>query len=51
MKCLQMFLVAATNHHHLLDPAIWRRFDISILLEEPNEMQRQKIINNSLQDF
>mgnify|MGYP002551061217 FL=1 len=46
-----VFLVAATNHHHLLDPAIWRRFDISILLEEPNEMQRQKIINNSLQDF
>ncbi|MBC8543846.1 AAA family ATPase [Bianquea renquensis] len=46
-----IFLVAATNHHHLLDPAIWRRFDISILLEEPNEMQRQKIIENSLQDF
>ena len=46
-----VFLVAATNHHHLLDPAIWRRFDIPILLEEPNEMQRQKIINNSLQDF
>lgn len=46
-----VFLVAATNHHHLLDPAIWRRFDISILLEEPNEMQRQKIIENSLQDF
>lgn len=46
-----VFLVAATNHHHLLDPAIWRRFNISILLDEPNEMQRQKIIENSLQDF
>ena len=46
-----VFLVAATNHHHLLDPAIWRRFDISILLEEPDEMQRKKMIEKSLQDF
>lgn len=46
-----VFLVAATNHHHLLDPAIWRRFDISILLEKPNEIQRERIIGNSLQDF
>lgn len=46
-----VFLVAATNHHHLLDPAIWRRFDISILLDEPNEMQRQQMIEKSLQDF
>ncbi len=50
-----VFLVAATNHHHLLDPAIWRRFDISILIEEPNEQQREKIIagaiNNYLKDF
>jgi SpoVK/Ycf46/Vps4 family AAA+-type ATPase len=46
-----VFLVAATNHHHLLDPAIWRRFDISILLEEPNEVQREKIISNALSDY
>jgi len=50
-----VFLVAATNHHHLLDPAIWRRFDISILIEEPNEQQREKIIagaiNHYLKDF
>ena len=25
-------LVAATNHHHLLDPAIWRRFDVALQL-------------------
>ncbi len=43
-----VFLVAATNHHHLLDPAIWRRFDISILLEEPNESQREKIVSSAL---
>ncbi|MDO5351878.1 MAG: AAA family ATPase [Succinatimonas sp.] len=46
-----VFLVAATNHQHLLDPAIWRRFDISILLEEPDEMQRKKLIEKSLQGF
>lgn len=39
-----VFLVAATNHHHLLDPAIWRRFNSSILLELPTYVQRQRII-------
>jgi len=39
-----VFLVAATNHHHLLDPAIWRRFNTSILLEFPNSKQREAII-------
>lgn len=41
-----VFLVAATNHQHLLDPAIWRRFNSSILLELPNKEQRIKMINN-----
>lgn len=40
-----VFLVAATNHHHLLDPAIWRRFNSSILLELPTVEQRTQIIN------
>lgn len=39
-----VFLVAATNHHHLLDPAIWRRFNSSILLELPTKEQRIQII-------
>jgi SpoVK/Ycf46/Vps4 family AAA+-type ATPase len=39
-----VFLVAATNHHHLLDPAIWRRFNSSILLELPNLEQRTQMI-------
>jgi SpoVK/Ycf46/Vps4 family AAA+-type ATPase len=30
-------LVAATNHHELLDPAIWRRFSKVIKLEKPSE--------------
>jgi len=46
-----VLLVAATNHHHLLDPAIWRRFNVSILLELPTEKQRMEIINNSLQNI
>jgi SpoVK/Ycf46/Vps4 family AAA+-type ATPase len=29
-------LIAATNHGELLDPAIWRRFDIEITFEIPN---------------
>lgn len=40
-----VFLVAATNHHHLLDPAIWRRFNSSILLELPNIDQRTQMID------
>ena len=40
-----VFLVAATNHHHLLDPAIWRRFNSSIFLDLPDEAQRKDIIN------
>ena len=30
-------LIAATNHHELLDPAIWRRFTKVLRLEKPNE--------------
>jgi SpoVK/Ycf46/Vps4 family AAA+-type ATPase len=45
-----VFLVAATNHHHLLDPAIWRRFNTSVLLELPNAAQRETIINRFLND-
>jgi SpoVK/Ycf46/Vps4 family AAA+-type ATPase len=41
---VNVFLVAATNHHHLLDPAIWRRFNISILLKQPGIKQRETII-------
>ena len=40
-----VFLVAATNHHHLLDPAIWRRFNTSILLDLPDGSQREAIID------
>lgn len=39
-----VFLIAATNHHHLLDSAIWRRFNSSILMELPNLNQRNQMI-------
>jgi len=45
-----VFLVAATNHHHLLDSAIWRRFNTSILLELPNAQQRGEIIKRFLEE-
>lgn len=47
---VNVFLVAATNHHHLLDPAIWRRFDTSILLELPNAQQRESIITKFINE-
>lgn len=37
-------LVAATNHAHLLDEAIWRRFDKIIKLDLPNTELRKELI-------
>lgn len=33
-------LLAATNHEHLLDPAVWRRFTHRIRISEPDEAAR-----------
>lgn len=38
-------LLAATNHQHILDSAIWRRFDDVIYFEVPDENSRMKLIN------
>lgn len=46
-----IFLIAATNHQHLLDPAIWRRFEVTIMMELPTQEQREKIILSSIQKF
>lgn len=40
----QVLLIAATNHEQLLDAAIWRRFETTILLDYPNDNQRRHII-------
>ncbi len=43
-------LIAATNHHELLDPAIWRRFSTVITLEIPQKEEIKKLISSLLQN-
>jgi SpoVK/Ycf46/Vps4 family AAA+-type ATPase len=40
-ECL---LVAATNHAHVLDPAIWRRFDIVWEISPPSDSVRLQLL-------
>lgn len=44
-------LVAATNHHQLLDPAVWRRFSNIILLDKPKEDEREEYIRRLLSGY
>jgi len=46
-----VFLIAATNHEHLLDPAIWRRFNYIINLSYPDEEQRAELIKKWLAEY
>ncbi|MFQ7244154.1 MAG: AAA family ATPase [[Eubacterium] siraeum] len=46
-----VFLIAATNHEHLLDPAIWRRFNYVINFGYPDEEQRAELINRWLAEY
>lgn len=46
-----VILIAATNHEHLLDPAIWRRFNFTIMLDLPSIEQRKQLIQNGLQRY
>ncbi|KAA8976919.1 ATP-binding protein [Halospina sp. K52047b] len=39
-------LVAATNHGDLLDPAVWRRFDVTLRFSYPTFKQRQEFIED-----
>lgn len=36
-------LIAATNHEHLLDSAVWRRFSFKLHIEKPDLNSRQKL--------
>lgn len=45
----EVLVIAATNHQHLLDPAIWRRFDVSLNIGLPEEKARQVMIETWLQ--
>lgn len=46
-----VFLIAATNHEQLLDPAIWRRFNVTIQLDLPDLYNRKKLIEKWFQEF
>jgi SpoVK/Ycf46/Vps4 family AAA+-type ATPase len=46
-----VLLIAATNHEHLLDPAIWRRFNLIITLELPNDLQRLTLLKKWIEEF
>jgi len=40
--------LAATNHEHLLDPAVWRRFDSRIELPKPDKKAREMLLKGFL---
>jgi MoxR-like ATPase len=42
------FTIAITNHESLLDPAVWRRFEVRIEVPLPAEDERQKILERYL---
>ncbi|GAB6259319.1 AAA family ATPase [Peribacillus sp. N1] len=44
-------LIAATNHEQLLDPAVWRRFFLKLLITYPDLNSRKDLIKDSLRDF
>lgn len=44
-------LIAATNHPQLLDPAVGRRFDITLALDLPGQAERVTIMRRALQRF
>ncbi len=46
-----VFLIAATNHEHLLDPAIWRRFNYVINFGYPDDEQRAELTGRWLAEY
>ncbi len=44
-------LVAATNHHKLLDPAVWRRFSTILHLDLPEAKERKEYLKRLLMNF
>ncbi len=39
----ESLLIAATNHQHLLDPGLWRRFDDILFFDIPDEERRKQV--------
>ena len=46
-----VFLIAATNHEHLLDPAIWIRFNYVINFGYPDDEQIAELIGRWLAEY
>lgn len=44
-------LIAATNHEHLLDPAIWRRFAYKLRIDFPDHSSREYMLRRFLGKF
>lgn len=44
-------LIAATNHHNLLDVAIWRRFNTIIEIPKPSKDEVSQLINLYLNEY
>ena len=44
-------LLAATNHPDLLDPAIWRRFELHLKFPLPDETAVAQFVENSLNPY
>lgn len=42
-------IIGATNHPHMLDPAIWRRFEAIVELRQPDSFVRVKILERLLE--
>lgn len=47
----EVVLLGATNHHHLLDPAVWRRFTYRLELSRPGPVAREKLIELFLHGY
>ena len=41
-------IVAATNHQHLLDRALWRRFDEVVYYDNPDQGRRERLLEKYL---
>lgn len=49
--CGNSVLIAATNHQGLLDPAIWRRFDVLVPFAAPGPQDRILLLRQFLASF
>jgi len=49
--CAPSILIAATNHEHLLDPALWRRFDEILVFPRPSVHEIRSLLRMKLKNF